>query len=156
MRPSCASLRVVRDDRGANTPHRRREAVVKANVLLVASLSTLVALSLAGTSSESVTTTTSRICLGASEPKYQPARGFAGAQYNVKAVGAVTCTFAISWMRRLAVKPIGTNPTALAGPAGWRCTGLASGPGYPLKTRTGICKKGSIRFTWSPRTASVA
>lgn len=79
-----------------------------------------------------------------------------GNTYNLTVGGSgVTCAFATRWLRKLAPRKTGKLPTALAGPAGWTCTAIHMGPGWPLKAYQGLCRKGTLKIVWSPRVGGV-
>lgn len=89
-----------------------------------------------------------KYCGEAKGPGYSLPGASPGSTYSVSATG-VTCAFAKTWMRKLAGRRIGTVATALKGPAGWRCNGIPVVKGARTAAE-GICRKGTLLFTWSP------
>lgn len=94
----------------------------------------------------------SRSCPVATGPTYKPPGEKPRNAYRLAVVG-VPCSFAVRWMRLFAAQQIPRYPAPLAGPSGWRCSGF-SYPGWRLKAYAGLCTKGALKFSWSPRFAT--
>lgn len=81
-------------------------------------------------------------------PSYS-AGGMTSNRYRLSFKG-VSCSFATTWMRKLATKKVGKDSTTIAGPAGWKCRGSQVAPGWPLKAYQAQCSSGTKFFGWHP------